>query len=197
MDSSLFVLLSVLIVVAANMPSFAAVQDDPTSRIAQEFSGYPKEHIHGLLDLETFFVDKESLKHQIDELSSFSDSPPPSVTCILYSMNDVLARRYVKSLMEGVGLRVREDAVGNIFGRWKGSNPKLSSVATGSHIDVIPYLDKFDGVVGVLGAIEAINVLRRLPFKPKRSPEPFIGKRISWPELLLHRDVLIEIFLAW
>lgn len=42
-----------------------------------------------------------------------------------------------------------------------GNNPELSAVATGSHIDAIPYSGKYDGVVGVLGAIEAINVLRR------------------------------------
>lgn len=34
-------------------------------------------------------------------------------------------------------------------------------MATGSHIDAIPYSGKYDGVVGVLGAIEAINVLQR------------------------------------
>jgi len=172
MDSSFLLLLFTLIFVATNMPSFTAVQDDPTSRITQDFSGYPEEeHFHGLLDSETFFVDKGSLKRQIDELSTFSDSPAPSVTRILYSMNDVLARRYVKRLMEGAGLHVREDAVGNIFGCWEGSNPELPAIATGSHIDAIPYSGKFDGVVGVLGAIEAINVLRRLAFKPKRSLE--------------------------
>lgn len=43
----------------------------------------------------------------------------------------------------------------------EGYNPDLSAVATGSHIDAIPYSGKYDGVVGVLGAIEAINVLKR------------------------------------
>ena len=42
-----------------------------------------------------------------------------------------------------------------------GSEPNLPAVATGSHIDAIPYSGKYDGVVGVLGAIEAINVLKR------------------------------------
>jgi hypothetical protein len=42
-----------------------------------------------------------------------------------------------------------------------GSEPELAAVATGSHIDAIPYSGKYDGVVGVLGAIEAINVLKR------------------------------------
>ncbi|KAI7742298.1 hypothetical protein M8C21_028652 [Ambrosia artemisiifolia] len=69
------------------------------------------------------------------------------------------------------GLSVREDAVGNIFGRWEGSEPDAPAVSTGSHIDAIPYSGKYDGVVGVLGAIEAINVLKRSGFKPKRSLE--------------------------
>ncbi|KAM7263429.1 hypothetical protein ACFE04_007190 [Oxalis oulophora] len=59
------------------------------------------------------------------------------------------------------GLSVREDAVGNIFGQWDGSEPELPAVATGSHIDAIPYSGKYDGVVGVLGAVEAINALKR------------------------------------
>jgi ureidoglycolate amidohydrolase len=69
--------------------------------------------------------------------------------------------RYIKNLMGFAGLSVREDAVGNIFGRWDGYEPELSAVLTGSHIDAIPYSGKYDGVVGVLGAIEAINVLKR------------------------------------
>lgn len=43
----------------------------------------------------------------------------------------------------------------------EGSEPELPAVATGSHIDAIPYSGKYDGVVGVLGAIEAINTLKR------------------------------------
>lgn len=42
-----------------------------------------------------------------------------------------------------------------------GCEPELAAVSTGSHIDAIPYSGKYDGVVGVLGAIEAINVLKR------------------------------------
>lgn len=43
----------------------------------------------------------------------------------------------------------------------EGHEPELAAVATGSHIDAIPFSGKYDGVVGVLGAIEAINVLKR------------------------------------
>lgn len=143
--------------------------EDPTIKTMEDFSGYPIHESHS--HLSSLSVDAQSLQKQIDELSTFSDTPAPSVTRILYSEKDVLARRFIKNLMGLSGFSVREDAVGNIFGRWEGSNPELSAVATGSHIDAIPYSGKYDGVVGVLGAIEAINVLIRSGFKPKRSLE--------------------------
>ncbi|KAL4590334.1 hypothetical protein LXL04_003263 [Taraxacum kok-saghyz] len=141
---------------------------DSTIKTMEEFSGYP---LHEIDSVPSFSVDSANLQKQIDELSSFSDSPAPSVTRILYSENDVLARRFIKNLMDKAGLSVKEDAVGNIFGRWEGSEPSLPAVSTGSHIDAIPYSGKYDGVVGVLGAIESINVLKRSGFKPKRSLE--------------------------
>jgi len=71
-------------------------------------------------------------------------------------------------------MTLRADAVGNIFARWEGSDAKLAPVATGSHIDAIPNAGKFDGVVGVLGAIEAIRALKDSGFQPRRSIELII-----------------------
>lgn len=154
--------------------SFSAVlaDDDETAKTMEEFSGYPihESHLWSRNSLHLLSVDSQSLQKQINELSTFSDTAAPAVTRILYSEKDVLARRYIKNLMGLSGLSVREDAVGNIFGRWNGYEPELA-VATGSHIDAIPYSGKYDGVVGVLGAIEAINVLKRTAFKPKRPIE--------------------------
>ncbi|CAL9242161.1 unnamed protein product [Arabidopsis halleri] len=164
-----------LLVISLLLPSNLAQQQQHESiRTMEDFSGYP---IHepgqfGSINLaSSLSVDAPGLQKQIDELSNFSDAPSPSVTRVLYTDKDVLARRYVKNLMALAGLTVREDAVGNIFGKWDGSEPNLPAVATGSHIDAIPYSGKYDGVVGVLGAIEAINVLKRSGFKPKRSLE--------------------------
>ncbi|KAF8068205.1 hypothetical protein HT031_001891 [Scenedesmus sp. PABB004] len=71
------------------------------------------------------------------------------------------ARAFVKDLMASAGLAVREDAVGNIFGRWEGSDPSLGSVLTGSHCDAIPLAGMYDGTLGVIGAVEALAALRR------------------------------------
>ncbi|XP_059632403.1 ureidoglycolate hydrolase [Cornus florida] len=168
----LLLLLLVPLIFLSNFPVILAHNDeDPTIKTMEAFSGYPIHEPHLPNSLSSLSVDAQSLQKQIDELSTFSDTPAPSVTRILYSEKDVLARRYVKSLMELSGLFVKEDAVGNIFGRWDGYEPDLAAVSTGSHIDAIPYSGKYDGVVGVLGAIEAINVLKRSGFQPKRSLE--------------------------
>ncbi|KAF2550626.1 hypothetical protein F2Q68_00035671 [Brassica cretica] len=174
---SVALLLLLISLLWSQLPSSSAQQQhepNPTIRTMEDFSGYP---IHepgqfGSINLaSSLSVDAPGLQKQIEELSSFSDAPSPSVTRVLYTDKDVSARRYVKNLMTLAGLSVREDAVGNIFGKWDGSEPSLPAVATGSHIDAIPYSGKYDGVVGVLGAIEAINVLKRSGFKPKRSLE--------------------------
>jgi len=62
-----------------------------------------------------------------------------------------------------------DDAMGTIFGRWVGSEPDLPAVGTGSHCDAIPLSGRFDGVLGVLGGIEAVASLRRAGFTPRRS----------------------------
>ncbi|MGA9779241.1 MAG: M20 family metallo-hydrolase [Limisphaerales bacterium] len=111
------------------------------------------------------------LQREIDELALISENPPPVVTRVLFSEADLRARRFVKKLCRAAGLDVREDAIGNIFARWEGTGNNLPAVATGSHIDAIPNAGKYDGVVGVLGAIEAIRALKKSNFKPKRSIE--------------------------
>ncbi|XP_078429825.1 ureidoglycolate amidohydrolase isoform X2 [Wolffia australiana] len=152
----------------------ASGHEEHTKKTMEDFSGYPREFMGDSFVSESgddFFVDVESLQRQIDELSTFSDTPPPTVTRVLFSKNDVLARKYIKNIMGQLGLSIREDAVGNIFAKWEGSEADLPSVATGSHIDAIPYSGKYDGVVGVLGALRAISVLKRSGFHPRRSLE--------------------------
>jgi len=117
------------------------------------------------------FVDIARLQREIDELALISENPPPVVTRVLFSPADLRGRKVVKQLCRDAGLALREDAVGNIFARWEGREKKLSPVATGSHIDAIPNAGKYDGVVGVLGAIEAMRALKRSGFQPRRSLE--------------------------
>jgi N-carbamoyl-L-amino-acid hydrolase len=116
-------------------------------------------------------MDIGRLQREIDELGLISESPPPVVTRVLFSEADLRARNFVKALLVDAGLAVREDAIGNIFGRWEGTDRAASALATGSHIDAIPNAGKYDGVVGVLGAIEAVRALKRQGIRPRRAVE--------------------------
>jgi ureidoglycolate amidohydrolase len=116
-------------------------------------------------------VDSAGLQRRIDELALISEAPAPVVTRVLYSKADMRGREYVRRAAMEAGLKVREDAVGNIFARWEGSEPGLPAVGSGSHTDAIPNAGRYDGVVGVLGAFEALAALKRAGFKPRRSLE--------------------------
>jgi ureidoglycolate amidohydrolase len=116
-------------------------------------------------------IDRERLTQEIEELATISDGAPPAVTRIVFSPTDLKARAWLASRFEEAGLSVRRDAIGNTFVRWTGSDPNAPAVGTGSHIDAIPNAGKYDGVVGVLGGLEAIRALRRSGFQPKHSIE--------------------------
>jgi len=116
-------------------------------------------------------VDGTRLVSEIEELATISDAEPPAVTRIVFSSTDLKARQWLRARCEASGLSVREDAIGNIFARWSGSDPAAPAIGTGSHIDAIPNAGKYDGVVGVLGGLEAIRALQRSGFRPRRSIE--------------------------
>lgn len=123
-------------------------------------------------------VDIARCSAELDRLAQFSDVPAPAVQRVVFTETDLAARAYLVGLFEEAGLKVRCDAVGNIFARWEGTDPKLPPVATGSHTDAIPHSGKYDGTVGVLGGLEAIRTLQRAtravaspPPAPRRSIE--------------------------
>ena len=73
------------------------------------------------------------MRPQFDHLATYSDSSRPSVTRMVFSDWDVQARGYIKGLMKEAGLTVREDVMGNTFGRWEGSDPSAGAVARNLH----------------------------------------------------------------
>lgn len=116
-------------------------------------------------------VNLKRLSRELEQLATFSDAPAPAVTRILYTEQDMKARGFLKDLAQEAGLSVREDALGNTFFRLEGTQPSLSPIATGSHIDAIPYSGRYDGPVGVLGGLEALRVLKENGTQLKRSVE--------------------------
>lgn len=120
-------------------------------------------------------IDSARLSRELLELARITDAEPApegtAVTRVVFTERDLEARAWLKQLAREAGLLTREDAVGNTFFTWPGSDPQLAAVGTGSHIDAIPHAGMFDGTVGVLGGLEAIRSLQRAGFRPLRSIE--------------------------
>jgi ureidoglycolate amidohydrolase len=116
-------------------------------------------------------IDQERLLSEIERLAAVSDAELPAVTRIVFTPTDLKARAWVIARCNEAGLAVRQDAIGNIFARWNGADSAAPAVGTGSHIDAIPNAGKYDGVVGVLGGLEAIRALQRSGFRPRNSIE--------------------------
>lgn len=113
----------------------------------------------------------DGLINELLTLGRISEGEPPVVTRVVFSEADMRGRAYVRGLCEEAGLTITQDAVGNTFARWEGSDSSLAPIGTGSHIDAIPNAGLYDGCVGVLGGLEAIRVLKKLGFEPRRSIE--------------------------
>jgi ureidoglycolate amidohydrolase len=119
----------------------------------------------------TLTIESGRLTREIDELAQLSEAPAPAVTRVLFSETDLQARAWMRARCVEAGLVMRQDAVGNVFARWMGANADAPAVAIGSHIDAIPNAGRYDGVVGVLGGLEAIRALRQAGHAPRRSIE--------------------------
>jgi len=108
-------------------------------------------------------VDATALRQRIEALSLFGRPSGGAfgdgVSRVAYSDADVAGRRYTIDLMRAAGLDPRVDPAGNIFGRRAGTDASLPSILFGSHIDSVPNGGNFDGDLGSLAALGALEAL--------------------------------------
>jgi hydantoinase/carbamoylase family amidase len=108
----------------------------------------------------------------IDRLAEFNDDPRAGgITREVFTPTYRQALEWVAERMRAAGMETRLDAIGNLWGLWEGRDPLAPRVISGSHIDTTLNAGRYDGVVGVLGAIEAVDRLRDDGFTPQRTVE--------------------------
>ena len=106
-----------------------------------------------------YSINDTRINQTLQELGQLGDSPE-GMDRVAYSPEDVLGRDYTINLMREAGLETRIDTAGNIIGRRAGSDDSLPAIALGSHTDTVPKGGKYDGALGVMGAIEVIRTLQ-------------------------------------
>jgi hypothetical protein len=103
--------------------------------------------------MATLSVDIDRLGRDIDNLARFTRGPGPGVTRLTFSEEDRAARAYLRERMEATGLRVVEFPPGVMLGRLEPRTAGGPAVMAGSHIDSVLQGGRFDGIVGVVGAL--------------------------------------------
>jgi N-carbamoyl-L-amino-acid hydrolase len=109
-------------------------------------------------DIEHLAPVAERLQADLDELSALVDSDLGGWSRPLFSEPYRAGRDWVAKRMQDAGLQVGVDPAGNIIGTLEGRRPGRF-LATGSHTDTVRNGGRFDGIVGVLGAIETARRL--------------------------------------
>lgn len=101
-----------------------------------------------------------------DRLAEISETPD-ALTRVYLSPEHLQANQLVGEWMEAAGMRVWQDSVGNICGRYEALEPGAPALLLGSHLDTVRNAGRYDGMLGVLTAIETVQALqqqqRRLP----------------------------------
>jgi len=110
---------------------------------------------------------QERIEKHIQELSKFTSTPGQGTTRLTYSKEDLQARNYIKEMMREYGLGVREDGLGNIFGKLEGTLKDAPSVMIGSHFDSVPNGGDYDGPAGVVTALEVAALFSKNNLTPK------------------------------
>ena len=101
-------------------------------------------------------IQRDRLVNDFEAMSQFT-APGEGINRLAFTDADWAGRQYIIDRMIDAGLTVETDGFGNVIGYKLGKNPELPVVMVGSHTDSVPNGGNYDGVVGVLSAIEVIR----------------------------------------
>jgi N-carbamoyl-L-amino-acid hydrolase len=109
------------------------------------------------------------LRATIEELAHIGGTPGGGMHRLALTDEDKQARDLFVQWLKEFGLEITIDEMGNIFGKQKGRNPQLPMVLSGSHLDTQPKGGRFDGILGVMGALEALRTIHENHIDTKRT----------------------------
>src|ERR1700758_183035 len=99
------------------------------------------------------------------ETAKIGGTPKGGICRLTLTDLDRQVRDWVKAQCTALGCTVAGDDMGNMFARRPGKTEALAPIAMGSHLDTQPTGGKFDGVLGVLAALEALRTLHEAGYE--------------------------------
>lgn len=110
------------------------------------------------VSVEPIAIDAERLWQDLMTLGDVTEPDRP-YTRRAFSPLFADGRAFLRRRFEEAGLAVRCDAAGNMIGRLEGTEPSSGVIAVGSHSDTVPGGGRFDGIAGVIAALEVVRSL--------------------------------------
>lgn len=104
-------------------------------------------------------IDEERFRESFETYSEIGATDAGGLDRLALTDEDRRARNRFVDDLNALGLEVRIDEIGNVFGRREGTDPDADPVLIGSHLDSQPSGGRFDGQLGVLSALEALRTL--------------------------------------
>jgi N-carbamoyl-L-amino-acid hydrolase len=123
------------------------------------------------MNLNALRVNGKRLQSTLEQMAEIGATPGGGVQRLTLSDEDQKARDLFVKWLKELDLQITIDEMGNIFGRRPGKNNDLAPVLSGSHIDSQPKGGRFDGILGVMGALEVMRTLHENKIKTER---PFV-----------------------
>ncbi|SBM32843.1 N-carbamoyl-L-amino acid hydrolase [Klebsiella michiganensis] len=105
-----------------------------------------------------------------DELAAISETPD-ALTRVYLSPQHLEANQRAARWMTQAGMTVWQDSVGNICGRYEGEQEGAPAILLGSHLDTVRNAGRYDGMLGVLTAIEVVHGLHQQGRRLKQAIE--------------------------
>lgn len=107
-----------------------------------------------------YYCDLDRMRDKIETFSAFGDTGRGGITRFSLSPEAIAARGEFKKRMEAIGARVVSDDMANMYATIPGTE-NLPSILSGSHLDSVRQGGNYDGVLGVLTAMEAAETIVR------------------------------------
>jgi N-carbamoyl-L-amino-acid hydrolase len=120
------------------------------------------------MDVKNLRINGARLRNSLEEMAKIGATAGGGVHRLALSDEDKQARNLFLEWLRETGVEVKIDEMGNLFGRRGGKNNKLPSVLSGSHIDSQPKGGRFDGILGVMAALEVLRTIHENHIETKR-----------------------------
>src|SRR5437762_3651045 len=115
--------------------------------------------------MHNLVIDAERLWGELMETAAIGGTPKDGICRLTLTDLDREVRDWFRARCEALGCTVTVDDMGAMFARHPGQRNDIPPIAMGSHLDTQPTGGKFDGVLGVLGALEVMRTLHESAYE--------------------------------